>query len=41
MTRRMWRFSIHENNSGRLLSLETSTTFEELKAMVAEDYVIQ
>ena len=41
MIRRMWRFSIHENNSGRLLSLETSTTFEELKAMVAEDYVIQ
>ena len=41
MTRRMWIFSIHANNSGRLLSFETSTTFEELNAMVAEDYVIQ
>ncbi|KAG7589063.1 Transposase MuDR plant [Arabidopsis suecica] len=36
-----WRFIIDEKNRGRLLSLETTTTFEELQAIVAEDYGIE
>ncbi|XP_010419363.1 PREDICTED: uncharacterized protein LOC104705068 [Camelina sativa] len=36
-----WRFIIDEENRGRLLTLESSTTNEELKIMVSEAYGIE
>ncbi|XP_010467673.1 PREDICTED: uncharacterized protein LOC104747692 [Camelina sativa] len=36
-----WRFIIDEDNRGRLLTLESSTTHEELKIMVLEAYGVE
>ncbi|XP_019097482.1 PREDICTED: uncharacterized protein LOC104772779 [Camelina sativa] len=36
-----WRFIIDEDNRGRLLTLESSTTHEELKIMVSEAYGVE
>ena len=35
-----WGFLVDEEKGGRLLTLDTSSSFENLKVMVCEDFVI-